>query len=185
MPPGLRRGAPERFAGATQGGAVCASVTSPGRQVRRLQLWRTSLVTDSGAHLACPDDCRCDGRAPLLRPPAAEVVLGTVRDVSVAIAWLKTTFLYVRIRQNPGRYGRVTPTPAGRSARLAGIAGNTPSRGLVPHLPLSARPAQACIAGSALRAGRADSPHAIPAGLRCPQACRRQRWTAYCATSWC
>jgi hypothetical protein len=38
-------------------------------------------------------------------PLAAEVVLGTVRDVSMAIAWLKTTFLYVRIRKNPGRYG--------------------------------------------------------------------------------
>lgn len=39
--------------------------------------------------------------------PAAEVVLGTVRDVSLAIAWLKTTFLYVRIRKNPARYGWV------------------------------------------------------------------------------
>lgn len=41
---------------------------------------------------------------PLFLPPAAEVVLGTVRDVTLAITWLKTTFLYVRIRANPARY---------------------------------------------------------------------------------
>ncbi|KAF8067393.1 MER3 [Scenedesmus sp. PABB004] len=35
----------------------------------------------------------------------AEVVLGTVRDVPGAIAWLKSTFLYVRVRSNPGHYG--------------------------------------------------------------------------------
>ncbi|GBF89417.1 ATP-dependent DNA helicase-like protein [Raphidocelis subcapitata] len=39
----------------------------------------------------------------------AEVVLGTVRDVSLAIAWLKTTFLYVRIRANPRHYKLVLP----------------------------------------------------------------------------
>ncbi|KAI8467024.1 MAG: hypothetical protein J3K34DRAFT_47254 [Monoraphidium minutum] len=45
----------------------------------------------------------------------AEVVLGTVRDVSLAIAWLKTTFLYVRIRTNPGRYGLVLPPGTSQS----------------------------------------------------------------------
>jgi hypothetical protein len=42
---------------------------------------------------------------PLSARPAAEVVLGTVRDLSLAIAWLKTTFLYTRIRHNPRHYG--------------------------------------------------------------------------------
>ena len=40
-------------------------------------------------------------------PPkkAAEVVLGTVRDVSLAIDWLKASFLWIRLRANPAHYG--------------------------------------------------------------------------------
>lgn len=34
----------------------------------------------------------------------AEVVLSTITDVSVAIHWLKSTFLYVRLRRNPNYY---------------------------------------------------------------------------------
>ena len=35
----------------------------------------------------------------------AEVVLHTITDVSVALQWLKSTFLFVRIKQNPKHYG--------------------------------------------------------------------------------
>ncbi|PNH08408.1 putative ATP-dependent DNA helicase HFM1 [Tetrabaena socialis] len=45
----------------------------------------------------------------------AEVVLGTVRDMASATAWLRTTFLYIRIRQAPRTYGMERP-PAGAAA---------------------------------------------------------------------
>jgi replicative superfamily II helicase len=35
----------------------------------------------------------------------AEVVLGTITDVTEAIAWIKSTFLFVRARANPLLYG--------------------------------------------------------------------------------
>ncbi|KAJ7560178.1 hypothetical protein O6H91_04G117200 [Diphasiastrum complanatum] len=35
----------------------------------------------------------------------AEIVLSTVSDVSLAIDWLKNSFLYVRIKKNPQHYG--------------------------------------------------------------------------------
>eukprot|EP01099_Mayorella_cantabrigiensis_P006421 TRINITY_DN5354_c0_g1_i1.p1 TRINITY_DN5354_c0_g1~~TRINITY_DN5354_c0_g1_i1.p1 ORF type:complete len:573 (-),score=91.48 TRINITY_DN5354_c0_g1_i1:129-1847(-) len=35
----------------------------------------------------------------------AEVVLGTITDVSVLIEWLKSTYLYIRMRKNPSHYG--------------------------------------------------------------------------------
>jgi len=34
----------------------------------------------------------------------AEIVLNTITDVSVAILWMKSTFLYVRIKKNPQHY---------------------------------------------------------------------------------
>ena len=34
----------------------------------------------------------------------AEVVLGTIEEVVVALKWIKSTFLYVRVRRNPSRY---------------------------------------------------------------------------------
>ena len=37
----------------------------------------------------------------------AEVTLGTINDVSMAVAWLRTTFLYVRAQKNPEKYGIV------------------------------------------------------------------------------
>lgn len=36
----------------------------------------------------------------------AEVVLATINDVSVALEWLKSTFLYIRIMKNPKYYGK-------------------------------------------------------------------------------
>eukprot|EP00731_Ephydatia_muelleri_P023090 Em0015g673a len=35
----------------------------------------------------------------------AEIVLHTISDVSIAIEWLKSTYLYIRIKQNPKHYG--------------------------------------------------------------------------------
>lgn len=35
----------------------------------------------------------------------AEIALGTVTDLPTAITWLKSTYLYVRIRKEPGKYG--------------------------------------------------------------------------------
>ncbi|XP_035226708.1 probable ATP-dependent DNA helicase HFM1 [Stegodyphus dumicola] len=35
----------------------------------------------------------------------AEIVLGTITDVSIAVEWLKATFLYQRIFKNPKHYG--------------------------------------------------------------------------------
>ena len=35
----------------------------------------------------------------------AEIVLNTITDVSIALEWLKSTFLYIRILKNPTYYG--------------------------------------------------------------------------------
>jgi len=36
----------------------------------------------------------------------AEIVLSTIPKISVALHWLKATFLYVRIMKNPAFYGK-------------------------------------------------------------------------------
>ncbi|MPC74001.1 putative ATP-dependent DNA helicase HFM1 [Portunus trituberculatus] len=33
------------------------------------------------------------------------IVLGTVTDLGVAVEWLRSTFLYVRVQHNPRHYG--------------------------------------------------------------------------------
>ncbi|XP_038054687.1 probable ATP-dependent DNA helicase HFM1 [Patiria miniata] len=35
----------------------------------------------------------------------AEIVLHTINDISIALEWLKSTFLYIRIMKNPSHYG--------------------------------------------------------------------------------
>ena len=35
----------------------------------------------------------------------AEIVLGTISDYSVALEWLRSTFLYIRVMKNPRHYG--------------------------------------------------------------------------------
>ena len=35
----------------------------------------------------------------------AEIVLQTITDVSIALDWLKSTFLFTRIKKNPKHYG--------------------------------------------------------------------------------
>ncbi|XP_071950834.1 probable ATP-dependent DNA helicase HFM1 [Antedon mediterranea] len=40
----------------------------------------------------------------------AEIVLHTINDISIALEWLKSTLLYVRIRKNPTHYGIVQAT---------------------------------------------------------------------------
>ena len=36
----------------------------------------------------------------------AEIVLNTITDISVAVEWLKYTFLYIRVLKNPQHYGK-------------------------------------------------------------------------------
>ena len=35
----------------------------------------------------------------------AEIVLGTITDVSMSLEWLRSTFLYIRVNKNPKHYG--------------------------------------------------------------------------------
>eukprot|EP00775_Hariotina_reticulata_P011878 gene11878-12022_t len=51
----------------------------------------------------------------------AEVVLGTITDVTEAIAWIKSTFLFVRARANPQHYGPATLFDADRLKIKAGM----------------------------------------------------------------
>lgn len=37
----------------------------------------------------------------------AEIVLHTISDVGIALEWLKSTFLYVRILKNPSNYSEL------------------------------------------------------------------------------
>jgi len=78
-----------------------------------------------------------------------ELVLGTVRDVSMAVAWLRTTFLAVRARAAPRRYGLPAAAPTDQQARMCaggggGVAaavgsarerGPAAARSLAPLLP--------------------------------------------------
>lgn len=47
------------------------------------------------------ESCLMEGFAEHLN---AEIVLDTIKDVSMAISWLKTTFMWQRIRRNPAHY---------------------------------------------------------------------------------
>ena len=52
----------------------------------------------------------------------AEIVLGTITDLAVAVQWIQSTFLYVRILRNPRFYG--VPANADKKAlvnRLQGL----------------------------------------------------------------
>lgn len=35
----------------------------------------------------------------------SEIVLQTITDLSIAVQWIKSTFLYVRVTKNPAHYG--------------------------------------------------------------------------------
>lgn len=35
----------------------------------------------------------------------AEVVLGSIQDMAQAITWIRSTFLFTRVRANPQHYG--------------------------------------------------------------------------------
>ena len=41
----------------------------------------------------------------------AEIVLNTIRDVSIALEWAKSTFLYIRMLKNPKYYGLAADLP--------------------------------------------------------------------------
>lgn len=52
----------------------------------------------------------------------AEVVLQTITDISMAMAWLKSTFLFVRALKNPKHY-KLSPVKV--ESQLKGIFLNT------------------------------------------------------------
>ena len=39
----------------------------------------------------------------------AEIVLHTITSVPIALEWIKSTFLYIRIKKNPSHYGKDIP----------------------------------------------------------------------------
>ena len=39
----------------------------------------------------------------------AEKILQGITSIPVALEWIKSTFLYIRIKQNPSRYGKDIP----------------------------------------------------------------------------
>eukprot|EP00878_Enallax_costatus_P042421 GHUV01049777.1.p1 GENE.GHUV01049777.1~~GHUV01049777.1.p1 ORF type:complete len:363 (+),score=112.88 GHUV01049777.1:73-1089(+) len=52
----------------------------------------------------------------------AELVLGTIQDVPMAIQWIKSSFLYTRVRTNPSHYGLAHKLKPGMSqAELDGV----------------------------------------------------------------
>ena len=44
---------------------------------------------------------------------ASEICLGTVQSLSAATAWLRSTFLYIRVRSNPRHYKLLLPQQSG------------------------------------------------------------------------
>ena len=50
----------------------------------------------------------------------AEIVLGTVNSASAGLAWLKHSFLFVRMCAAPARYGLPSGTPPGPGPALDG-----------------------------------------------------------------
>ena len=53
----------------------------------------------------------------------AEVVLHTITDVSIALEWLRSTFFYIRVKQNPKHYGQFMDTCTTYSCILIGFPG--------------------------------------------------------------
>jgi ATP-dependent DNA helicase HFM1/MER3 len=47
----------------------------------------------------------------------AEIVLRTINDVTVALQWLKSTFLFTRIQKNPKHYGTSSGVLMARKTR--------------------------------------------------------------------
>jgi ATP-dependent DNA helicase HFM1/MER3 len=59
----------------------------------------------------------------LLEHLNAEISLGTITDVSSALNWLKSTYLFCRIKKNPTHYGLPkAPNPALIEKKLKGSA---------------------------------------------------------------
>jgi hypothetical protein len=77
----------------------CAAVRGPSRTLHRCGVLRRSSAGRESAAVRNP--------SLTLRLAAvccAEVVLGTVRDISMAVSWLRTTFMYIRMCRNPLQY---------------------------------------------------------------------------------
>jgi ATP-dependent DNA helicase HFM1/MER3 len=75
----------------TEGAAII--MTQRDNTARYHQLVNSAESVESTLHLSLPEYLN------------AEIALGTITDVAAAIVWLKSTFLYVRVRREPGKYG--------------------------------------------------------------------------------
>lgn len=51
----------------------------------------------------------------------AEVVLHTITDISIALEWLRSTFFYIRVKQNPRHYGQSKDPECALSKRRANL----------------------------------------------------------------
>ena len=55
----------------------------------------------------------------------AEIVLHTITSVPIALEWIKSTFLYIRIKQNPSHYGKDIPAELSKQQLEDKLQGNT------------------------------------------------------------
>ncbi|KAG7669274.1 putative DExH-box ATP-dependent RNA helicase DExH17 [Nannochloris sp. 'desiccata'] len=75
----------------TEGAAVI--MTQRDNTARYQQLVNSAESVESTLHLSLQEYLN------------AEIALGTINDLSAAIVWLRSTFLYVRVRREPAKYG--------------------------------------------------------------------------------
>jgi ATP-dependent DNA helicase HFM1/MER3 len=75
----------------TEGASVI--MTQRDNTARYQQLVNSAESVESTLHLSLPEYLN------------AEIALGTITDLAAAIVWLKSTFLYVRVRREPEKYG--------------------------------------------------------------------------------
>ena len=55
----------------------------------------------------------------------AEIVLHTITSVPIALEWIKSTFLYIRIKQNPTHYGKDIPAELNKQQLEDKLQGDT------------------------------------------------------------
>ena len=95
--------------------------------VEHAGLWKV-CYPESGVQLASPGGVVVESRLPLQLVEAvnSEVCQRVIQDVGDAVAWLKSTFLYCRMRREPERYG---PAKEARPADLDAALRARPIKG--------------------------------------------------------